>query len=309
MTDPDSPRIRTHRLRGLWAWLGKPKPTLGTLADLLGIVGFCATIGLFPFIWHLANRSDKFVELYCPDSIRTHQYSIFGRFAGEGYQVRVYVGPEDGTYMYWLQTPPLHFATKGQWSLRARFGNPYGWDHVKEPPLEYEVLAALVPAKKLGVIPGADGQRITLAPGQDLEDLLTPLGITSVQRCTIRRDPEYCQYLPRMVQPKQPINPQDLPDLVSPVRVAWEPNLPMFIELWRGGERVRGLSHEEWSNNREVKLGPGIYELHVRYKRESDCDASSWFRVVLPSSAINEETKESPNPAAPADQKAPLPGR
>lgn len=265
--------------RGLWNWLAKPRPRFDFLTT---IFGFLATVGLFPFIWHLANKTDGYVELYCPESIRSHEYSVFGRFTGEDYQVRVYIGPDDGTFRYWLQTPPLHYPTRGQWSLKARFGNPYGWDHVKEPPLEYEVLAALVPVSKLRALPGSDGHLFQLSLGEDLTDKLKKSGTINVQRCTIRRDPEHCQYLPHMIMPMASASPRELPDVESPVKIAWEPNLPMYVELWRGGDRITSLSHREWPNNQSFILDPGIYELHVRYKKESDCNASSWFRVVLP---------------------------
>lgn len=269
-------------LRKLWTWLAKPRPRLNSISGLIGIVGFCATVGLFPFIWHLANQREEYVEIYCPPVIRFHQHSVFGRFAGEGYQVRVYVRPIDGTDTYWLQEPPLHSSVKGQWSLRARFGNPYGWDHIKEPPLEYEVLAALVPAAKLGALPGSDRRIVHLNPAQNLESMLTPLGVGSTERCIIRRDPELCQELPRILQPEQAINPRELTDVSSPVRFSWEPNLPMFIRIWRGGEPVPEVSDTEWDNDRELELSPGVYELQARYKKESDCIASIWFRVLLP---------------------------
>jgi hypothetical protein len=180
----------------------------------------------------------------------------------------------------------LHSPTKGQWSLNARFGNPYGWDHIKEPPLDYDVLAALVPVNRLRTIPGSDGHMISLNPGEDLAGKLANSGAISIKRCIIRRDPEQCQYLPHLIVPAISASPPELTDVRSPVRIAWEPNLPMFVELWQGGERVKGISHRAWPNNQSFTLSSGVYELKVRYKKGSDCNASLWFRVVLPAAGV-----------------------
>jgi hypothetical protein len=279
----------SDNLGRLWIWLAKPRPRLNSISSLLGIVGFCATIGLFPFIWHLANQRDQYLEIYCPSSIRSHQHTVFGKFAGEGYQVRVYLGPIDGTNNYWLQEPPLHSTAEGQWSLIGRFGNPYGWDHLKAPPLEYNVLAALVPANKLSELPGSDGRMVRLTPAQALEGTLAPFGIVSTQRCIITRDPEYCEYIPRIVQPAQVANPRELTEVASPVRFSWEPKQPMYIRIWQGGQPVPEISDTVWDNNREEELSPGIYEVQAQYKRGSDCIASVWFRVLSPKTSAKRE--------------------
>jgi len=271
-----------HAFRRCWNWLGNPRPRLSNVAGILQIVGFCATVGLFPFIWHLLKGQEPFVELYCPESIRSHEHMIFGSLAGEGYQVRVYVGPDDGLRRYWLQPSPAQSTDKGQWSLLARFGNPYGWDHVKEPPLDYEVIAALVPAAKAQDLPGTDDRPIVqLNLGEDIAQRLAMPSIQDIARCTIRRDPERCQHYPRILQPPPQVRPDRLVDVHSPVRVLWEPNLPMYVELWRAGIPLPELSHREWQPGRELDLAPGIYQLQVRYKRGSDCNAVLWFRVLL----------------------------
>ncbi len=290
---------RKGMLRAFWDWMAEANPRLNTVASLSGIVGFFATVGLFPFVWHLFERKDHFVELYCPDSIRSHEYFVFGRFAGKAHQIRVYVGPNDGTAKYWILAPPYQSTATGQWSVKAHFGNPYGWDQLKELPLEYDVVAALVPADKLSTLPGSKRLVVQLEPGEDLADELEEFGIDRIERCTIRRDPEDCQNFARILSPELSATPGKYMDINSPVRIVWEPNVPMFVELWRGGEPLRGISHREWSNIQEVSLAPGVYQLKVGYKRGAECNAVLWFSVLL--------RRTTPAPSAP--QQVPNPSK
>lgn len=254
-------------------WFKNSHPTLSNISLLLG---FITTLGVLTLIKISCDLISPALSLNCPGVIKTHQYIIYGSYSPK-YSVAVYVHPEDGACNYWLQKPAMSIKSKS-WALNARFGNPYGKGHFKEPPLDYKVYAALF-SKNLDKIPGYGGKAIEKESEADFLKYLNENGAKKIKSCTIRRDPEECHYKPQILHPEKTIDPRDNFTVLSPVKLEWKPNIPLYVELYHKGDPVQKYCYSIMKNHSEIKLEPGLYELKVKEYKKSDCCDNVWFLV------------------------------
>ncbi len=252
-------------------------PFVSALSTALGIAG---SLGVFAVLGLIRENVRPALTIECPQEIRSFQHVVFGRFSPATRRVRVFVHPEDGQTKYWLQLPISESPSPGMWVQQARFGNPFGRGHVKEPPLYYDVFALLLPETKLLNLPGSDEKPILAVSPDAFEERLREASAERVVSCRILRRPETCNYQPTVLKPLQPDDPKEYANVRSPVLIEWRPNIPMYVELWHDAEPVEGKSHLIMNNRQSLVLSPGLYELKARQFKESECEAGVWFIVA-----------------------------
>lgn len=255
-------------------WFKSPHEILSNISLLLC---FITTLGVLTLIKLSCDLISPTLSLNCPAVIKSHQQIIYGSYSPK-YKVAVYVHPEDGTFNYCLQKPTVSTKSKS-WALNARFGNPYGKGHAKEPPLDYKVYAALF-SKNIGKIPGSGGKAIKTTSEDEFLKYLRENYTKKIICCTIRRDLEECYYKPQILHPEKMINPRDNFTVLSPVKLEWKPNIPLYVELYHKGDPVKKYCYSTLKNYSEIKLEPGLYELKIKEYKESDCCDNVWFLVA-----------------------------
>lgn len=260
------------------SWFYTPHPAISNTANILGIIG---ALGVVSIIGFFVAKLSPTVTIHCPNEIRQSNHVVFGNYTPiQNHEVYVYVHPDDGMDNFWLQSNPSHSSSMGAWSINARFGNPYGKDHVKEPPLYFDVVAVLIPKDHINELPGMDENPVHIESFTEFDRIVQSAGVKKRAECRIHRIPEFCRIQPSIVFPKQPPDPFEYPKVYSPLSFKWDPQIPMYAELWSGGKPVANMSHQVMHYSQEVSLDPGIYELKIRQKKGAECYANVWFMVL-----------------------------
>lgn len=265
----------TARVKAVWAAIGA---LVGVVSILLTLITAATYLWRsWDWVWLLV--ADE-VTISCPREIFYHEHTLFGTHSPpEARVVRLYVHPRDGARprAYWLQRPITE--PGGAWSFVAGFGNPFWHDMIGQPPLTYEVVAALF--KREQDVVGTPSAPIEVAEGKDVSSVLKKSGATHVAKCeVVRRAEKGCTFLPRIVSPVPPGDPRTRPQVRRSITFSWEPDRPLWMELWRGGREVPAYPQGFRDNHVRASLEPGIYELKVKEVEESRCDASVWFEVT-----------------------------
>lgn len=258
----------------LLRWLGGTHP----VAILMSFAANAIAVGGFLWLLWISWLEPIFfpwVAIEClPAPIRSHEHMLFGRYAPArgGYQVRLYVYPEDGEEKYWLIDRRWGLPQNGVWVDLARFGNPNGRGMKLPPPLYFRVFAVLVKAGTVVNMPGSDRSHpwVEVDSEEKFVQLLKTEGVTAVSAsCRVERlENPQCDERPVIISPGR--------TATSSVRLLWEPNMPMYVELWKDGGRVMG---QVMDNGTDLPLTPGTWELKVAPGRDFECLADVWFNV------------------------------
>jgi hypothetical protein len=204
------------------------------------------------------------ITISCPDEIFSYEQSLHGTYSpSKNRFISLYISPQpkngNGKKSYWLQ-PAI--ADSGTWSLVARFGNPFWHGMEGAPPLKYEVVAALY--KKPDIFLGTSSAPIDIAEGKDIVELLKKSGASVVlKRAVTRMDEIGCHFIPKIICPSPPSNPREEPQVLSPIKIRWEPNQKMWVELWKDGSEVKTYPIGMYDNSFSAKLETGLYELKM----------------------------------------------
>ena len=249
----------------------------------IGLVAALLTVGGFlNKFWtdYLDPYLNPWVTIMCPPQIDTHEHVLFGEHnaASGDHKVRLYVYPEDGSVYpedkYWLADLKRDSYSGKAWVNWARFGNPYGEDMVKKPPLYFRVYAALIESEKVDKLPGSSSKNpyITTKNETGFRGKVIEAGALAVSApCRILRVPEPgpCP-MPSIISPNKQ-------EVTSPVRLSWTPKIRMYVQLYKGGAAVidRFMKSDE-----TLELQTGRYELKVTQHRGTQCSSGFWFYVV-----------------------------
>jgi DNA-binding winged helix-turn-helix (wHTH) protein len=230
-----------------------------------------------------------FITLEAPAEIDTHETAVFGEFrGGDEAEVVVYVHPDDRRAQYWPQARAHRNLKLGAWQLRARFGNEFGIDMKQPPPLGFDVVAALVPARARPHFPiDGEGSVLTAPDTRAFAALLRRRGALAVsepRRIQRHPEPACVQRMARLLSPSNAADGQPLPVLRPPVRLEWEPDVPMHAGLWRDGEEMPVPAPGERIRSGTVlpDLPPGTYQVKVApmvADKALWCSAAAWFVV------------------------------
>jgi len=245
---------------------------------------------VFTVLWNHVIKPNFFptVTLICPPTIYSNEQVVFGNYspARDDYRIRLYVYPIDGANRFWFQEQAWEAYSNGAWVDIARFGNPYGIDMKMPLPLKFKIFAALVKSDNIDKLPGYDRRQPWIQESGGDKAFMNRLkksGVITVSKpFEILRLPEdICHSNPIVTS----INNNSILSLNtkiievnSPVKLHWEPNNPMFIEVWKGG--MQTLS-EEMENDSELILQPGIQEIKVKPRYDYHCSASIWVNVLI----------------------------
>lgn len=254
-------------------WFKTPHQIIENMSLLLGLI---TTLGVLTLIKISCDLISPSLSINCPNVIKTHHSTIYGSYSPK-YRVAVYVHPEDNAKNYWLQKPAMSAKSKS-WALNARFGNPFGKGHLKEPPLNYTVYAVLFQNNSIK-LPGSEGKAMVKGSEDDFLNYLNQSGAKKIVSRTIRREPEDCHYKPQIIHPEKMANPRENFTVESPVKLEWKPNIPLYVELYQNGNPETKYCYKTLNNLSEIELPPGLYELKVKQYKESECCDNVWFLV------------------------------
>lgn len=258
----------------LWRWIAR-------VSQIISIGGILVLVWQIIIIPHFFPS----VTILCSPKIYSHEQVVFGNYspAREGYQVRVYVYPEDKTNKYWLQDQTWETTPNGTWADLARFGNPWGIDMKKPPPLNFRVFAVLIKSEDVIKLPAFGQQEPWIIKNSDKDflDSLMKAGAKAVSTpYKLERLPEdICHSIPNItsINKKEYITMRMKPlNVASPVRLHWEPNIPMYVEVRKGGVKILG---DYMGSDVELPLEPGTQEIKVKPKDDYYCSASIWLDV------------------------------
>jgi len=255
-----------------------PRKALRVIEILLTVYGFFQLLWIF-IIKPLFYSS---VTVVCPPKIYSHEQVISGTYYPErkDYQVRVYVNPDDKKNKYWLQYQTWQTLPAGEWVDLARFGNSWGVDMAKRPPLDFYVFAVLVKSADMSKLPGLDSGYVKASGHDVFKNTLKQAGVIAISTpFRVERLPEQTCDIPSelSINESPVVTATKKLQVYSPVRCNWEPNRPMFLEVWRGGRKILG---ETRLNGSELILEPEIYELKIMEKEEFGCFTNVWIEVL-----------------------------
>lgn len=230
-----------------------------------------------------------FITLDAPAEIDSHEAVVFGDFRGDdGAEVVVYVHPDDRQTQYWPQARAHRNLKLGAWQLKARFGNEFGIDMKQPPPLGFDVVAALVPARARAAFPiEGEGSVLLAANAHAFAAELRRRGAQAVsgpRRIQRLPEPACVQRMARLVSPANPADGQPIPVLSPPIRLVWEPDVPMHAGLWKDGVEQPALrpSSPVRSGTALAALEPGTYQVKIAPTTADKalwCASSAWFVV------------------------------
>ena len=269
------PDVRWHDAPAAW------RRPLWTAAAVLAVSVLGAAL------LHLARA--PFITLEAPAEIDTHETAVFGEYRGDDdAEVVVYVHPDDRQAQYWPQARARRNLKLGAWQLNTRFGNEFGIDMKQPPPLGFDVVAALVPARARPLFPiDGEGSVLRAANPRAFAALLRRRGaqaVSDVRRIQRQPEPACVQRMARLLSPSNAALGQPIAVLSPPIRLAWEPDAPMHAGLWKDGQEMPALNPTERIRSGTVlaDLAPGTYQLKVAptiADKALWCSSSAWFVV------------------------------
>ena len=246
---------------------------------------FLAALGCAAYASFLA----PFVTVSAPTEIEVHEAQIFGQYRGEeDAEVVVYVHPDDRGNTYWPQARVRRNVRLRSWQVTTRFGNEFGIDMRQPPPLGFDVVAALVPARRRGHFP-IEGEGGSLEAADLLafrRELLRrgALAVSEPRRVQRNPEPACVQQMVTLLSPSNAVGGG--PAVTPPVAVAWDPpDAMMYAAVWREGVGVPVFRATERIPSGMVlaDLEPGTYQIKVAPMMagaELWCSSSAWFVVA-----------------------------
>jgi hypothetical protein len=249
---------------------------------IISVVG-----GVLVYLWQMLIVPNLYpaITIIGPQIINSFQQTLSGHFypVKANYRVRLYVYPEDGTNRYWLQSSKWETLPNGDWTDMAWFGNPYGIDMRKRPPLFFKVYAVLIQSSDVNKLPVFDKKQpwVELPDEDAFIDSLKAIGAIAISSpYRVERQPEdYFQTPLKYIK----LNKQDIImgnqpiQVTSPIRIRWEPKIQMYIEIWQEGGLQTGL---EIRGDTILEFKPGPYELKFKQKQNQQYYSSTWIEVL-----------------------------
>ena len=274
-----------YRLEPAVRWYDAPAPARRPLwAAAAAALAVCLLGAVL-----VQRAREPFITLEAPAEIDSHEAAVFGEYRGDGdAEVVVYVHPDDRQVQYWPQARARRNLKLGAWQLTARFGNEFGIDMKQPPPLGFDVVAALVPARARPRFPiDGEGSVLLAADPRAFVAELRRRGAQAVSEARrIQRHPEPAcvQRMARLLSPSNAADGQPIPVVSPPVRLTWEPDVPMHAGLWKDGQEMPALTPTERIRSGTVlaDLPPGTYQVKVAptiADRALWCSSSAWFVV------------------------------
>jgi hypothetical protein len=269
---------------------------LRNFAAIMGLVNVLLLGFVGVYIKKVWDDLNPGISLACPTDTRSHEVTVFGERSRNTDVVELFVGPQDGSHMYYAQgAADIVALDRGTWATTARLGNPFGLGHKKRPPLDYDVIAVLRDARYATVDP-----RKFSASGIPFSEWISDQpGIDAVASCRIDRKPELtlvCSDMPLITSPvpsccaynangdacTSGCNLSSLNRVRSPVLMEWTGDALMYVELYQNpyGKSVDGFPRKRSRSGNKVDLTPGTYEIKIRHHEDGQCISSAWFEVV-----------------------------
>jgi hypothetical protein len=291
----ESKEGKKTKLHGLFKWINRAPTWLGSVSALLGILNIVGTFVVGVMVWAVRDvlNPGPAISMACPRKIRSHLQDLDGtirRPHGANRDLRIIVHPHDPGDEYWVQDGRIEMSKSGEWTREVRFGNEFGRGHRKPLPTDYDVYAFLIdPKQSLG-----DSRAFPLIFPSEAAfiDRLRKCGVdkSEMAECRLTREPEPVACTTGIsIQSPMRINDHNTQvEVDSPVRLAWKPNIPLYVALLTSESRpvkVQAEGHtgpwvwgERMKNDQTIYLEPGEYELRVS-KDKSSCYENVWFTV------------------------------
>ncbi|MCP3928260.1 MAG: DUF2157 domain-containing protein, partial [Bacteroidetes bacterium] len=180
--------------------------------------------------------------------------------------VKLFIHPEDGDSLYWLNESLPAKINNGNWHLEGRFGDEDPRSMKKHPPLDFHVYAVVVEKNKKLPLEHKTNYLIAHSEKEFIEKV-KPYTKAISDRFIVTRIPSTYETGPVTLS----VN--------SPVKVTWAEKVPMFLQIYHKGNLLQeGIYEPPVAVLKGLLPDPIMYE--VKLSREKGYPKSNiWFLV------------------------------